>query len=123
VPTNLASVRHQLTVLCKRKRARVVSFSPTRPCDWRPHSVLDPATKRPFTSAGAWDFIAEKLELGHPIDEVELDHPPGRRGYVLVITLLDGRDLYVKLELLSGCVSGRSFHYSETAARSSDGNS
>ena len=43
-----------------------------------------------------------------------LDRPPGKTGYVLKIDLNPGRpQLYVKLELGSGVVIGRSFHESE----------
>src|SRR6267143_6568637 len=48
--------------------------------------VVDPhdADQQVFTEAGAWEFIAELLEAGHPIQEIELDNPAGKRGYVLV---------------------------------------
>ena len=66
-----------------------------------------------FTSGGAWEFIATKLEEGHSVEVVELQKPPGKKGYVMKIDLDPGdQPLYVKLQLGSGKVIGRSFHYS-----------
>ncbi len=63
---------------------------------------------------GAWQFIEDKLAEGHPIEEVELRMPPGRKGYVLKINVGNNQPkLYVKLQLGSGQVIGRSFHYSQ----------
>ena len=62
----------------------------------------------------AWDLIASKLEEGHEVEAVQLREPPGRTGYVMKIELEAGKPmLYVKLELGSGRIFGRSFHYSE----------
>ncbi len=48
------------------------------------------------------------------IEKIDLTHPKGNVGYVMKIRLVpDEPDLYVKLELGSGVVFGRSFHYSE----------
>lgn len=67
-----------------------------------------------FTDASAWEFIASQLEAGHEVEEVTLEHPPGKKGYVMRIEIEAGAPrLYVKLELGSGAVFGRSFHYSE----------
>ena len=67
-----------------------------------------------FTDAAAWDLIASKLEEGHEVEPVQLREPPGRTGYVMKIELEAGKPmLYVKLELGSGRIFRRSFHYSE----------
>ncbi len=67
-----------------------------------------------FTEAGAWQLIEEKLEEGERLEEIELDTPPGRKGYVMLIHLEDNKPpLYVKLQLGGGKVIGRSFHYSK----------
>ena len=67
-----------------------------------------------FTDVAAWDLIASKLEEGHEVEAVQLREPPGRTGYVMKIELEAGKPmLYVKLELGSGRIFGRSFHYSE----------
>ena len=69
-----------------------------------------------FTDAAAWELIAAKLEEGHPVKVVSLRKPPGRKGYVMNISLSsDDPPVYVKLQLGSGKVIGRSFHYSEHA--------
>ena len=75
-----------------------------------PSGVLDAY----FTDAAAWELIADKLEEGHPVEEVSLRKPLGRKGYVMKIHLGgDDPPVYVKLQLGSGKVIGRSFHYSE----------
>ena len=68
----------------------------------------------PFTTNGAWQFIEEKLADGHPLEEVILDTPPGKKGYVMKIELgPNQRKLYIKVQLGCGAVIARSFHYSE----------
>ena len=95
------SIRRQLARAARRPRSRNRgNFSPGRPTKWQPTQVIDPAADLdvPFTNAGAWELIASKLEIGHHVD-VEI-HP-------------NAPLLYVKLELRSGKIFGRSFHYTE----------
>ncbi|MDE0226857.1 MAG: hypothetical protein OXP28_17240 [Gammaproteobacteria bacterium] len=67
-----------------------------------------------FTDADAWEMIATRLEAGHHVEVVELRKPPGRNGYVLMIEVgPDEPAIYVKLQLGTGVVIGRSFHYSK----------
>lgn len=106
----LGDVRHQLLQLAKRRRAWDVEFTTTRPKDWSPKSVVDPLFNQPFTDQGAKDFIAELLENGHPIEEIALDTPLGKMGYVMKVET-EGGKIYIKLELGSGKIIGRSFHY------------
>lgn len=68
-----------------------------------------------YTDAAAWDLIASRLEAGHDVKTVELRKPEGKRGYVMKIALeMEQPLLYVKLQLGSGRIIGRSFHYSES---------
>src|SRR5713101_5381429 len=112
----LDSIRRDLALLCQRSRARVLGW----PCDWRPGTVVDPRDPdyQVFTEVGAWEFIAELLESGHAIQEIELENPRGKTGYII---LAGGRvkrpDIYIKLQIGSGTVIGRSFHYSEKGQR------
>ncbi len=109
-------IRHQLALLARRPRARITDFSRSRPTDWRPGQVRNPfgTLDDYFTDAAAWELIASKLEEGHEVETVQLREPPGRTGYVMKIELEAGKPmLYVKLELGSGRIFGRSFHYSE----------
>ena len=112
----LPSIRRQLVILARRRRGRVTAFSTDRPTDWRPEQVRNPdgVLDTHFTDAAAWEFIASKLEGGHPVETVELRKPAGAKGYVMKIDIEPGSPhLYVKLQLGSGQVIGRSFHYSE----------
>ena len=62
---------------------------------------------------GPGSLIAELLDGGHPLEEIILYKPPGKRAYVMHVELVVGQPkLYIKLELRSGKVIGRSFHYS-----------
>src|SRR5262249_43534148 len=110
---NLDSIRCELATLAKRKKARVMAWNPNAPNDWRPTQVKHPITGGFYTDAGAWQLIAELLDGGHPLEEIILCKPPGKRAYVMHVELAVGQPkLYIKLELGSGKVIGRSFHYS-----------
>ena len=70
--------------------------------------------ERNFTEFSAWNLIADELEAGCDVRVIELEKPPGNLGYVLEIELeATEPPLYVKLELGSGIIFGRSFHYSD----------
>ena len=109
------STRHELAVLARRKHARTTQFSTNRPTDWRPEQVRNPegVLDTHFTDAAAWELIAGKLEGEHPVEIVKLNKPSGATGYVMKIDIEPGQPrLYVKLQLGSGQIIGRSFHYS-----------
>ena len=53
-----------------------------------------------------------RWKQGTEIWELELEKPPGRRGYVMEVSC-GARRIYIKLELGAGIIIGRSFHYSE----------
>ena len=114
MPVDLDSIRRELTVLARNKKLRVKEWSRDAPSDWRPTQVRNPdAEGFCFTDISAWHFIAALLEDGHPLEEIMLYQPPGARGYVMYVELEPGRPkLYIKLELRSGKIIGRSFHYS-----------
>ncbi len=107
---NLETNRHQMIVLIRSNRRVVPRDMPT---EWRPTEVISPESKMPFTPGGAWHLIADKLEEGHPVEEVELRNPSGKTGYVLKIDADQGQKIYIKLHFGNGCVIGRSFHYSQ----------
>ena len=109
------SIRNQLVLLSRRSGARVTEHRPERPTDWRPGQVFNPEgiLDSYFTDSSAWELIANKLENEHPVEVVELRKPPGAKGYVMKVDIESGKpQLYIKLQLGSGQVIGRSFHYS-----------
>jgi hypothetical protein len=84
------------------------------PTDWRPTQVTNPTGVLPFTPKTVWHFIQDKLAEGHPIEKVQLNNPAGKTGYVMKISTGKGTpEIYIKLQLGSGYIIGRSFHYSE----------
>ena len=94
----------------------MTEFSVGRPTDWRPGQVRNPdgVLDTHFTDAAAWELIASRLEDGHPVEVVELRKPAGATGYVMKIDVEPRQPLlYVKLQLGSGKIIGRSFHYSK----------
>ena len=106
-----ATVRAELRRLASAGRTRTSEFTKECPTEWRPHTVLDPRSGNPFTDAGAWDYVVEQLDAGCAIGTVVLRKPPGKTGYVLKLPGHPGQPLiYVKLQLGSGRVIGRSFH-------------
>jgi hypothetical protein len=62
--TDLDSIRCELAVLARRKKARVVAWSPDAPNDWRPTQIKHPTTGGIFTAVGAWHLIADLLDAG-----------------------------------------------------------
>lgn len=109
------SIRHELLSLLRRG-ARTLEFTRDSPIDWRPGDVPNPdgLLLDYFEDHSAWELIANKLEEGHDVETIDLEHPPGKKAYVMKIALNPGRPrLYVKLQLGSGVVMGRSFHESE----------
>jgi hypothetical protein len=111
---DLEEHRRQMIVLIRSKRRVIPRDIPT---DWRPTQVLSHESQLPFTPSGAWQLIADKLEEGHPLEELVLKNPAGKIAYVMKIDAEPGRRIYIKLQFGNGCVIGRSFHYSEIESR------
>ena len=105
-------IRKQLVRLAGARRTRTSVFSAARPTHWEPANVRRPDTGEVFTPDGAWTFVADLLAQGVDIETIVLDKPPGRTGYVVVCDGWSGEKIYIKLELGSGMVVGRSFHVS-----------
>lgn len=106
------AIRREAAILARRRRARTTEFRRDSPCDWRPMTVMNPEDGQPFTSESAWMFIADLLDAGHPMECVELQQPAGKPGYVLIVPEGE-RQIYIKFDMGSGKINGRSFHYSE----------
>jgi hypothetical protein len=106
VDKDIEQARHQF-VLLLRRGAYSVEFTRRMPTDWRPQQVINPVDGQPFTPRAAWHFVLDALARNEPLEQIELRAPAGKRGYVMVV---DG--IYIKLQLGSGTVIGRSFHYS-----------
>lgn len=93
----------------------MTAFSRDRPTEWRPEQVRNLAGMLGgnFTDASAWEFIVAKLESGHPEEILQLHQSAGAKGHVMKIDMEPGTpQLYIKLQLGSGKIIGRSFHYS-----------
>lgn len=70
-------------------------------------------TKELFTEDGAWSFVADAIESGVDIQQIELQLPPGKKAYVMLLPGCEANQwIYVKLQLRSNDVLGRSFHIS-----------
>ena len=108
----MASIRRELARLCRSRKTRTAEFSHNQPTHWQPLKTIHPQTKETFTEDGAWQFAADLLDAGEPLKEVALKKPPGKKGYVMEIPVKGGRPIYIKLQLGSGQVFGRSFHHS-----------
>ena len=107
------SVRADLLRRCADTRLRSVTHSRERPCCWMPGTVRNPVTDAPFRPAEAWDYVARMISAGIPIEIIELDLPPGKRGFVIKPTGVGGEVIYVKFEFGASGVFGRSFHASD----------
>lgn len=103
-------IRWQLIALARSRRSRTSLFSPARPTHWAPFEVRSPDSGEPFTPDGAWAFVCELLVGGCALEEIVLERPPGRKAYVILAEGWQGEKIYIKLQLGSGQVIGRSFH-------------
>ena len=107
-----AETLRQLICNCRKTKVRTIGF----PRDWDPTKIKNHEENGSyFTEAGAWEFIAAKLEAGHPFDVISLNNPPGVPAMVMKIQLEIGAPLlYVKIQVGNrNNPIGRSFHYSE----------
>jgi hypothetical protein len=107
----------QLIASCRKSRERFVGRPEMgMPSDWCPRKILNPEMPPGyyFTDESAWEFIASKLESGHPYEDVSLNTPPDARGIVLKIQINNyQRHLYVKVQVgKANKAIGRSFHIS-----------
>lgn len=109
-----AQVRNLLWQRCCQRRSRLSEFSPEAPTDWRPQTVRNPTRENEyFTEDSAWEYVAQCIEDGVSIEVISLRKPPGKSGYVLKLPGYPrGVEIYVKLQLGSSKVIGRSFHES-----------
>ena len=114
----LDAFRKKLTELCRSATCRTVPRTRDMPCRWFPDRVTDPETGSNFTATGAWDYVAEILENGHPFTILKMEKPEGSWAFVMkTFDRNGGSQIYIKLQLYPGIVVGRSFHYSESWER------
>jgi hypothetical protein len=118
---DLAIVRSELSRLAKRKEDRITEWSRQVPTEWTPGKVVNPEVDMTFTEAGSWQFVAELLDTGHPIQQIVLRQSRSEVAYVMLIDLKPGMPkLYIKLQLKGGKICGRSFHYSDREVTKAD---
>lgn len=110
----IEQIRRTLAERCSSRRSRRVLFSSAAPTDWRPSSLRNPSREAEyFTEDSAWEFIAQNLLSGCSIDTIVLQMPAGKLGYVLLVPgVLPVQLIYIKLQMGSDVVIGRSFHES-----------
>lgn len=107
-----AGLRREMVRLIRANQFQT-KFTRDAPTEWRPYEVRDPRTNEFFTEFSAQEYIAILLDGGHPVEEMKLDKPKGKRGFVMKKQLNPGHgELYIKLQMGQGCVIGRSFHLS-----------
>lgn len=103
--------RRRIAGLARNPKCRDREFQIGRPTVWQPVHTTSEAGF-PFTEPGAWDFIATHIESGGVVYTIELDKPPGARGYVIFYPPVGKwRGLYIKFELKGRGIYGRSFHH------------
>ena len=105
-----ANILQELIRLSAREATRRSEFSKKAPTKWNPGEAIDPRSGQPYTPVAAWDRVHAELVAGCNLKKIPLDKPPGKFGYTF--HFLDGANkrVYVKLQIGSGLVMGRSFH-------------
>lgn len=104
--------RSELARRSRGRKTRLTTFTAAAPTKWHPTSLRHPDDGEPFTGDGCWTFVADAIDRGERVEEMVLDHPPGKRGFVMKLAGHAGTIIYVKLQLLADKVLGRSFHES-----------
>lgn len=104
--------RQELVRRARSRRTRRARFTPGSPTKWHPTSCGDPRCGDPFTVDNCWEFVADAIESGAAVEVIQLRKPHGKRGFVVMLDGIDGTKIYVKLQLSSDVVLGRSFHAS-----------
>ncbi len=96
--------------LCQSRKTRREAFTTKQPTEWKPSDAIDAATQQPCTLDGSWRMVEAYLLGTGAIKAVLLKRPPGRTGYWFHMYDHDGNRIYVKLQMGSGLIFGRSFH-------------
>ena len=77
---------------------------------WQPQTIENPESGLYFSDESAWWLIADLLEIGHEFAEIDLQKPPGKKGYETLYELSNGSVIYIKIETVGLHIWGRSFH-------------
>jgi hypothetical protein len=106
-------LRMEIARRARDKNRRRFDFCREEPVVWKPTEVVNPECGLCFTDIGAWHFIADQVERGCDIYEVELRKPPQTTGYELHLPGAPGNPpIYIKFRLVQREIRGRSFHNS-----------
>jgi len=106
-------LRQEIARRARDRNRRRHDFCREEPVVWKPTEVVNPECGLCFTDMTAWHFIADQVEGGCDIYEVELQKPLGAFGYELHLAGAPGNPpIYVKFRLVQNQIRGRSFHNS-----------
>ena len=111
IEKKITRIRIELARLARSRKTRDFKWTPECPTEWQPTKVIDPRTQEPFTLAGAWEFVAERLE-DSSIEVLEkiMDKPSGKKAYEMKIPTKHSK-IYIKVQFgYGGKIKGRSFH-------------
>lgn len=106
IPPN---IRQELIRLASKGATRKAVFTSKAPTKWHPDQAYDPKTNEPYTRDAAWERVRAEL-VGCDLKTLIMKRPPGKTGYWFQFHDAKGTKIYVKLQLGSGFVLGRSFH-------------
>lgn len=112
MPDDFSAVRAELIRFASSARTRKAQFTSQYPTKWHPTGLIDPRSGQAFTDVGAWEWVAEQLEIPCDLFLRILDKPPGKKSYYFVSQGANGVKIYVKLQSCGDHVRGRSFHVS-----------
>ena len=87
VSNEIEKVRGILLTLIRRHRPHV-KWTRKAPTVWQPTTVIDPRPNqfhRNFTELTCWEYIEELLASRHEIEIVNMQKPPGSKGYVMKV--------------------------------------
>ena len=106
---DFSAIRKELANSAKSKRCRKYPIRNR----WTPWEVISPISGLPFSDAGAWSLIIEKLEAGEEIQEEPLTGEKAKMAYEMIFDIEPLKPLYIKIHFYNGQIWGKSFHYCE----------
>lgn len=106
-------LRQEIARRARSRQLRRFDFCRDEPVVWKPTEVVNPESGICFTDTTAWHFIADRVEEGCDMYEVELRKPSGALAYELHLSGAPGcPPIYIKFRLVQNEIRGRSFHNS-----------
>ena len=112
---DVEAVRPALRTLCLDRSSRINGRNADSANRWRPFTVREPDTQMLFTDEGAWEFIADCLRDGCPVECMPPTPAFPDFAYYMVKAVRGDKKIYMKIAIRPPVriIVGVSFHYED----------